>query len=172
MAFYSGNTSNRSSHSKFPLPSFGNETVYTAGQDEPFEMTDNPVNAEYEVTQSSQLAIPPVSYNEFFDDTRVFPPGDSVSQVIMTSQSQNMFDNYYTQDETNQSFDYTDNTCYEVAPFERDSKSQSEPPTQSCNQLPIYENQSLSQSNKPPIFSIVANGQRGAVREQVEFKKR
>ena len=103
------------------------------------------------------------------------PVGDSISQVIFTSQSQNTFDTYhpYEAEKSQQSFDYTSNLCYEAMPFRQDSRALSEPPS-SINKLPVYENDSTTYDypKSPPMFGIVNNGRRGDVREQVEIKLR
>ena len=79
--------SNHNSHAKLPLTE-GSIDYIVPSADEPFQMTDNPVNAEYEVAQSSQLHLHPISC-DVFEQT---PVGDSISQV---SQSQNTFDTYH-----------------------------------------------------------------------------
>ena len=84
-------------------------------------MIDNTVNAEYEVAQSSQLHLHPISC-DVFEQT---PVGDSISQVIFTSQSQNTFDTRSKQRKVNN----LSNLCYEAMPFKQDSRALSEPPS-------------------------------------------
>ena len=162
--------SNHNSHAKLPLTEGIDYIIPSA--DELFQMTDNPVNAEYGVAQSSQLHLHPISC-DVFEQT---PVGNSTSQVIFTSQSQNTFDTYhlYEAEKSQQSFDYTPNLCYEAMPLKQDSRALSEPPS-SINKLPVYENNdstTYDYPKSPPMFGIVSNSRRGDVREQVEIKPR
>ncbi len=166
------NVSNQSYDIKPPAYSTGKEGLFFIGINEPFQMTDNPGSVDFEVARSSQLAISQMTDNAFFDEQNIFPAGDSVSQVILAPQPQLMTNSSNRQynNASNQSFEcMTGNAVYETTPYKGDNKSQSEPPSYyHDSEAPIYENH----TTKPTLFGIVQNGQRGAIREQVEIKTR
>ena len=171
LSFHRGtsNVSNQSSDNKPPMYSAGSkEGLFFIGTQEPFQMTDNPCNSEYEVAQSSQLVIPQMTNNAFFDE-----PGSSVNLSSQNGHVINPYPRHYNNTSSIQSFDYTNSTAYEATPFKENLKSQSEPPQfyTSTNALPVYENNTTKLQGSPR-FGIVEKGKRGAIREQVEIMSR
>lgn len=144
---------------------------------ETFEMTENPGNEQYEREQALGIryanGLPPPMMRTVSDDVPFYLGGDSVSQIhnsAYSSLSQNTHENFTSQPEMEEAFEYQQNEVYETCPPQAlRGKISSKGENSSLRSLdvpPPYENFSRQDL---PKFGIIQNGRRGDVREQVEL---